>query len=71
MMLKTNIIFEKDLVALHLKNFNQRLGLFTISLLLKYYNIELIKIYNNEPHNGCRPKKQKRKKKQRLDIRKI
>jgi ribosomal protein S11 len=68
MMLKVKSISKNDLIALHLKNFNERLGSFTSVFLSKYYNIELVKINTNQPHNGCRPRKVKRKKRRNLNF---
>jgi ribosomal protein S11 len=68
MMLKVKSISKDDLIALHLKNFNERLGSFTSTFLSKYYNIELVKINTNQPHNGCRPRKIKRKKRRNLNF---
>lgn len=48
--------------ALHLKNFTKFYASLVTTLLSKYVLIELIRVYNNKPHNGCRPKKIKRKK---------
>ena len=48
--------------ALHLKNFTKFYASLVITLLNKYILLELIRVYNNKPHNGCRPKKIKRKK---------
>ena len=70
MMSKIKFVSKNDLIALHLKNFNDRLGSFTSSFLAKYYNIELIRINNNQPHNGCRPRKLKRKKRRKLNFEK-
>lgn len=66
MLIKIRFISKHDLIALHLKNFRGHLSSFTLRYLLKYYNIELLKVNNNQPHNGCRPRKLKRKKKQKL-----
>jgi len=68
MMLKVKFISKNDLIALHLKNFNERLGAFTSTFLSKYYNIELVKINTNQPYNGCRPRKIKRKKRRNLNF---
>jgi ribosomal protein S11 len=68
MMLKVKFISKNDLIALHLKNFNERLGSFTSTFLSKYYNIELVKINTNQPYNGCRPRKIKRKKRRNLNF---
>jgi ribosomal protein S11 len=66
LLLKTNCVNQQDLVALHLRNFSEKLSSFTLNFILEYLNIELVRIENNHPHNGCRPKKQKRKKRQKL-----
>ena len=68
MLLKVKFISKNDLIALHLKNFNERLGSFTSAFLSKFYNIELVRINTNQPHNGCRPRKIKRKKRRNLDF---
>lgn len=70
MLLKVKFVHKNDLIALHLKNFNERLGSFISIFLSKYYNIELIKINTSEPHNGCRPRKLKRKKRRNLNFNK-
>lgn len=61
---------NKNKIGLHLKNFNQKLSFFIVAFLKKYYDIETIKINNNKPHNGCRPKKIKRKKRRKLNFNK-
>lgn len=68
-----NVIFisKKDSIALHLKNCNQQIGNAVSSFLTKYYNFELIRISNSHCHNGCRPKKIKRKKKRKLNFEKL
>lgn len=66
MSFKIKSLTKNEVIALHLKNFNRRLSSITLNIILKYYNIELIRVINNQPHNGCRPRKPKRKKKQRL-----
>ena len=65
---KISIIPEKDRIALHLKNFNKHLSFFTLHFLYKHREIYMLKINNTEPHNGCRPRKPKRKRKQRLNF---
>jgi uncharacterized protein YehS (DUF1456 family) len=65
---KINIIPKKDRIALHLKNFNQHLSFFALNFLLNHREIDMLKINNTEPHNGCRPRKPKRKKTQRLNF---
>lgn len=57
-------------IALHLKNFTKFYASIVVTLLNKYVLIELIRIYNNKPHNGCRPKKIKRKKRRTVVFRK-
>jgi hypothetical protein len=69
MMPKISFIPEDVPIALHLKNFNQYLSFFALNFLLSYRQIEMLKIDNSEPHNGCRPRKPKRKKTQRLNFR--
>lgn len=68
MLLKINFVSKDDLIALHLKNFNDRLGSITSSFLSKYYNIQLVRINSNQPHNGCRPRKMKRKKRRNISF---
>ena len=68
MLPKINFVSKTDLVALHLKNFNKHLSLFVLNFLFKYRNIGMLKISNSQPHNGCRPRKIKRKKRQRLNF---
>lgn len=65
---KVNFIFNNDLVSLHFKNCTERLASLSSFVLSKHYNIEVIKIKNNIPHNGCRPRKIKRKKRQKLNF---
>jgi len=68
MLPKINFVSNTDLLALHLKNFNKQLSLFVLNFLFKYRNIGMLKINNNQPHNGCRPRKLKRKKRQRVNF---
>ena len=63
---KTDFITKSDTVAVHFTNCTKRLTSFSLYFLKKLYNIEVIKVKNNQPFNGCRPKKIKRKKRQRL-----
>ena len=59
-------------VALHLKNTNQKISISIIKFLcnnLTHKNIQIIKIKNNNPHNGCRPKKVRRKKFRKINFR--
>jgi len=53
-------------VILHLQNFTKFDILSILSLLKKYLIVDVIKVYNNTPHNGCRPKKLKRKKHRKI-----
>lgn len=55
-------------IALHLKNFTEFYVSFIVSLIKKHLNIELLRVFNNKPHNGCRPKKLKRKKRKKLSF---
>lgn len=57
---------KKSSVALHLRNFTEFHASLVLSLLNKYFLIEVVRIFNNKPHNGCRPKKLKRKKRRKL-----
>lgn len=63
-----NAIPKKDRIALHLKNFNEHLSIFTFNFFFNHREIDILKIENTEPHNGCRPRKPKRKKTQRLNF---
>ena len=54
-------------VAVHFKNINTYYELFLINMLKSKFFIKIIRSYNLQPHNGCRPKKIKRKKR-RLKI---
>lgn len=66
----SKIKFTKNTyVALNLKNFTKFNISLILSLLKKYLTIELVRVYNNKPYNGCRPKKLKRKKRRRLVFR--
>jgi len=58
-------------IALHFKNINQNNSNIISKFLfnnLKQKNIKIIKIINNKPHNGCRPKKIRRKKLNKLNF---
>lgn len=68
MMYKIKYVSKKDLIALHLKNCNKQLSTFISVFLSKYYNIEFIRVDNNKPYNGCRPRKIKRKKRRKLNF---
>ena len=65
-LLKEKKFFKPNtFIALHLKNSNKKISNFIIKFLfnnLEHKNIKIIKIKNNKPHNGCRPKKIRRKK---------
>ena len=61
---------DNSSTALHLRNFTKFYASLVITLLNKYVLIELIRVYNNKPHNGCRPKKIKRKKRGSVIFRK-
>lgn len=67
LLLKNINLRKTNGIVLHFKNLNQRLALIVFSLVSKYFqNILAVKICNNQPHNGCRPKKIKRKKRKKL-----
>jgi len=67
LLLKNMHLQKTNEIVLHFKNLNQRLALIVFSFVSKYFqNILAVKIYNNQPHNGCRPKKIKRKKRKKL-----
>lgn len=55
-------------VALHLKNFNEYYELFTLNILKTKFFIKIIRNYNVQPHNGCRPKKLKRTKRKKISF---
>jgi len=48
-------------IALHISSNNSIYNKLIINFLKTYYYIHLIKFYNYFPHNGCRPKKKRRK----------
>ena len=55
--------------ALHLKNINKKLSMVIIKFLSKnFIHIKNIKIKNHQPHNGCRPKKIRRKKRKKISF---
>lgn len=64
--------FKSDTsIALHLKNSNQKISSSIIKFMcnnLTHKNIQIIKIKNNKPHNGCRPKKVRRKKFRKINF---
>lgn len=49
-------------IALHFKNVKRGFQMLIISMLKNHFFIRLIKTSDLNPHNGCRPKKLKRKK---------
>lgn len=63
-----NNYLNKDIeIALHFKNLNKRTCFVITTFLTKNLtNMKVIKISNNQPHNGCRPKKIKRKKRRKI-----
>ena len=50
-------------LALHFKNTRLNYERYVIKLLKQFFFIKTVKSYNFQPHNGCRPKKIKRLKK--------
>ena len=63
LLLKNPLLKGNNCTILHFKNINQRTAILIYSFISNYLkNIVSIKIFNNKPHNGCRPKKIKRKK---------
>ena len=71
LLLNISFITKKDLIALYLRNFNEGLVKVVYSFLIKHYNLEIVQVNNNQPHNGCRPRKLKRKKRRKLNFNKI
>jgi len=71
-LIKKKKIFKPDTyIALHLKNSNKKISSAITKFLLnnlEYKNIQIVKIKNNKPHNGCRPKKIRRKKLGKLNF---
>ena len=65
-LINVNFVTKKDLFAIHLQNFNEVLVKVIYSFLIRHYNLEVVQVQNNQPHNGCRPKKLKRKKRRRI-----
>lgn len=63
--LKVKFIGETP-VVLHLKNFTNFYTSLVLSAVEKHLVIDAIRIYNNKPYNGCRPKKVKRKKHKKI-----
>ena len=62
--LEASFLFNKSL-AVHLTNVNTFSHKYVISKLKKLFFINFIKVCNKKSHNGCRPRKIKRGKKQR------
>lgn len=60
---------KNSYVALHLKNFTKFYTSIVLSLLKKHLKVGFVRVFNNKPHNGCRPKKLKRKKRRRVFFR--
>jgi len=48
-------------IALHIRSNNFIYTRLIINFLKNYYYVHIIKFYNFLPHNGCRPKKKRRK----------
>lgn len=48
-------------IAIHFKSRNYMFNKLILNFLKNFYYIQLIKFYNYLPHNGCRPKKKRRK----------
>lgn len=71
LLLNVNFITQKDVIALHLQNFSEGLVKVIYSFLIKHYNLEVVQVNNNQPHNGCRPRKLKRKKRRKLNFAKV
>ena len=59
---------KKSCIALHLKNFTKFYTSIVLSLLKKHLKVAFVRVFNNKPHNGCRPKKLKRKKRRRVSF---
>lgn len=54
---KMSKIIDNRKIALHLNNISEKTGSFAILYLKKHFDIELIRLRNDTPHNGCRPRK--------------
>lgn len=71
-LIKEKKFFKPDTsIALHLKNSNQKISKSIIKFIsnnLAHKNIQIIQIKNNKPHNGCRPKKVRRKKFRKINF---
>jgi ribosomal protein S11 len=63
---KMSKIINKRNVALHLNNISEKHGSFAISYLKKHFDLQFIKLRNDTPHNGCRPRKINFKKNRRI-----
>jgi ribosomal protein S11 len=63
---KMSKIINKRNVALHLNNISEKHGSFAISYLKKHFDLQFIKLRNDTPHNGCRPRKLNFKKNRRI-----
>ena len=59
---KASLLYNKP-VALHLTNVNFFSYKYVVSKLENFFFITFIRVFDSKPHNGCRPKKIKRKKK--------
>jgi len=68
LLMNVNFITKNDVIALHLQNFNEGLVKLLYHFLVKHYNLEIVQVNNNQPHNGCRPRKLKRKKRRKLNF---
>jgi ribosomal protein S11 len=62
--LETSFLLNKPL-ALHLTNVNTFSYKYVLSKIKNLFFITFIRVCNKKPHNGCRPRKQKRGKKRR------
>lgn len=68
---KLKSVYLNEHIALHLKNVKKRFCYSTLNLLLeRKYKVDVLKIKNNQPHNGCRPRKLKRKKRKKINFHK-
>lgn len=63
---KMSKIIDNHKIALHLNNISEKDGFFAMSYLKKHFEIELIRLRNDTPHNGCRPRKINFKKNRRV-----
>nr|QYC61863.1 ribosomal protein S11 [Actinocyclus sp. mgcode 4] len=59
-LIKNYSIKQKN-IALHLNSNNSLYTKLIINFLKNYCYVQIIKFYNYLPHNGCRPKKKRRK----------